>query len=110
MTNPTMTRREFTGWMVASVAAMVAGSRVWKLFQRLAEEGEATSYIGQFYVGESVAILRNDKPVSNALGTITAIRPGPDGHLTEMDITWNRTAQLGLRDGDSLFFANGATL
>lgn len=40
-----MTRREFVGWMLASIAAMVAGARIWRLFRQAAERGEAYGVI-----------------------------------------------------------------
>lgn len=70
----TMTRREFVGWMLASVAAIVAGSRIWRLFRRLAEGPQLAMVKG--YVDD----------VSNAVGRITEV----DTMRGTMTIAWDQ--------------------
>lgn len=94
----TMTRREFAGWMVASVLAIVAGSRVWRLFRRLAEEQRE----------QLVGVVTE---IDQVLGTITVAW---DSRVSDAgSLTWQKLALArvrierpygiaGLRPGNSL--------
>lgn len=86
-----MTRRAFVGWMLASVAAIVAGSRIWRLFRTAVERGETpipltvayspgSASILEFRPGDRIAVIRG-RLVTNAIGTITAV--GHDGITVE---------------------------